>query len=57
MIGKGKVILSGVHFEFDPFFLDEAGPHLKDKVSLLRESNENRLELVKTIMRKLNICI
>lgn len=55
--GKGKVILSGVHFEFDPFSLDEADPHLIDKISLLREKNENRLELVRVIMRKLNIDI
>jgi biotin--protein ligase len=57
IIGKGKVILSGVHFEFDPFLLEEADPHLKDKIPLLRESNENRLELVRIIMRKLNIDI
>ena len=51
--GKGNVILSGVHFEYDLYQLDTQDPYL-NKISLgLKYSNAKRQILVQVIFGKL----
>ncbi|MCB1107423.1 MAG: hypothetical protein KDK76_04930 [Chlamydiia bacterium] len=52
-VGKGNVILSGVHFEVSPLRLSEkeSDPKL---ISLLKESDEKREKLITLLFKKLN---
>lgn len=40
--GKGKVLLSGVHFEYDPFLLNSKDRHLQKIIAPLQKSNALR---------------
>jgi glutamine amidotransferase-like uncharacterized protein len=48
--GKGKVLLSGVHFEYDPFLLNSKDQHIQKIIEPLREGNESREVLFKNLM-------
>lgn len=48
--GQGIVILSAVHFEYDPYHLDREDLHLNKILSCLENSNERRNVLFKTII-------
>lgn len=54
-IGQGKVILSGVHFEVDPFILDQEDPHLAPIIPLMQEDNHKRIALLGEIVKLLLI--
>jgi glutamine amidotransferase-like uncharacterized protein len=53
--GKGNVILSGVHFEYDPGTMSDQDQHIKPLLSPLRKSNTKRLSLITEILKILNI--
>lgn len=40
--GKGKVLLSGVHFEYEPSLLDSNDPYLKEIIPALDKSRSSR---------------
>lgn len=44
--GKGMALLSGVHFEIDPFMLNAKDPHLHEVIYNLQESNNARLGML-----------
>ena len=52
--GKGHVVLSGVHIEYDPALLDSNDPFLVKIIPELKSSNKNRLILVNEILKKLS---
>lgn len=54
-VGFGKAILSGVHFEYDPFTLDGDDAYLQRFTPILKENNTKRLELVNHLLQRLNI--
>ena len=42
-VGKGKAILSGVHFEYDPSLLDDTDPYLKEIIPILKKYDSKRI--------------
>ena len=52
-LGKGDVILSGVHFEYDPYRLDTQDPYLNKISPDLKYSNDKRQILVQVVFKKL----
>ena len=52
-VGLGKAILSGVHFEYDPKFLDPNDTYLIPIIENMKSQNENRLELVRALLERL----
>jgi biotin--protein ligase len=55
LFGKGKVVLSGVHFEYNPFLLNTYDPHLQKIALDLRCSNIMRIKLVEAILKTFGI--
>lgn len=55
--GKGTVLLSGVHFEYDPYKLDSSDPYLQAIRPLLIAANESRKLVVKQILKNLKLSI
>lgn len=53
--GKGKVVLSGVHFEYDPYLMNSRDPYLNEILPDLKNSNLNRKILSKKIFEKLGM--
>jgi glutamine amidotransferase-like uncharacterized protein len=53
-IGKGKAILSGVHFEFCAFYLENR-PHPHDILDKLKSAEPERLFLAKTLFQMLEL--
>lgn len=51
-VGKGRAILSGVHFEYDPELLDKEDPFLRLILPEIKESNVQRLELLRAILSR-----
>lgn len=54
-VGKGRVILSGVHCEFDPALLDPLDPYLLPIQKELCANNQGRLALMAHLLNRLNI--
>lgn len=52
-IGKGKAILSGVHFEHDPFHLDQNNEFLKPLIPYLIKKNHQRQQLIAHLLQRL----
>lgn len=52
-VGKGKVILSGVHPEFDPSIMNKEDKFLAPIIPVLEEGNKKRKILCKKLLRKL----
>lgn len=52
-IGKGIAILSGVHFEYNPFLLDSNDMYLKTIIPLISEDNHHRELLLKHLFDRL----
>jgi biotin--protein ligase len=48
--GTGKVLLSGVHFEYDPSLLNSKNQHIQKIIESLREGNELREVLFEDLM-------
>ena len=57
VVGKGKAILTGVHFEWDPCTLDTSYKQLLDMQPILIEENSNRLGLAKHLLERLDIAL
>jgi len=55
--GQGKVLLSGVHFEYDPQLLDAKDPHIQKIIQPLDHSNKTRQHLFKACMQLLGLKI
>lgn len=55
--GKGKALLSGVHFEFSAPLLNRESPHLQRVLPLLEKGEERRRELMRAMLLKLDISI
>lgn len=53
--GKGRVVLSGVHFEYDPSLMDSHDPYLNKILPDLKNSNITRKILSKKIFEKLGM--
>lgn len=53
--GKGSVLLSAVHFEYDPFLLDARDTHLQKIIPALCCANASRIKLINHIMKILHI--
>lgn len=53
--GKGRVILSGVHFEYDPALLDKHNPYSAKIIDTLRASNHARLTLTEFVLKQLRL--
>jgi glutamine amidotransferase-like uncharacterized protein len=50
-VGKGKAMLSSVHFEYNPEKLDKKDPHLQRILPALRQFNAQRLQFALRILR------
>lgn len=55
LFGKGNVVLSGVHFEYNPFLLNIEDPYLQKIALNLKYSNTMRIKLVEAILKRLGI--
>lgn len=55
--GKGKAILSGVHFEYDPTLLDDTDPYLKDIIPVLEKHDSKRMDLMKSLFSEIGILL
>ncbi|MBM3631979.1 MAG: biotin--protein ligase [Alphaproteobacteria bacterium] len=53
--GKGKVLLSGVHFEYDPSLINTDNQHMQKIKESLREDNEVREVLFKDLMTLIGV--
>ena len=54
-VGSGRVILSGVHFEYDPNLLDDNDDYLQQIIPDLRTDNSKRIQLVQHLLERLNL--
>jgi len=55
VVGKGRVILSGAHCEFDPELFDPLDPYLLPNQKELFAKNQDRLALMAHLLNRLNI--
>jgi len=53
--GRGSVILSGVHFEFEPSTMDANDPYLPNVIKEIQRTNLQRLVLTKKLLTMLNL--
>ncbi|ORX55878.1 hypothetical protein BCR36DRAFT_173475 [Piromyces finnis] len=63
--GKGKAILSGVHFEYSPELMTERVKKAKEEgrdvskleklINAIQQTNEDRLELIQSLLEKLDL--
>ena len=53
--GKGKVLLSGVHFEYDPALLNQNDEYIKKIIDPLRKANNTRKILFNQLMKAIGI--
>lgn len=54
-VGRGRVILSGVHFEYDPYKLDAHDPHLTNIIIQLKSSDHARRKLLHLLIAQLGL--
>lgn len=52
-VGKGKALLSAVHFEWVPELLDEKDPYLQKLIPSLKESDASRKRLISQLLSDL----
>ncbi len=52
---KGRAILSGVHFEYDPNLVDAEDPYHQAILSELKESNDSRIAVLKRLLQRLGL--
>ena len=53
--GEGTVILSGVHFEYNPYLLDSKDPHLQKIIPELIYNDTSRLMLIAHLLKILGV--
>lgn len=56
-VGKGKAILSGVHFEWEPGIIEDSNLNMRNIKIQLLTTNADRLELVKHLLSILDIAV
>ncbi len=54
-VGRGRAILTGVHFEFDPRLLDPDNCYMKQIIPALEDGNILRMQLVENLLGRLNL--
>lgn len=54
-VGLGKAILSGVHFEYDPNYLDASDEYLQHIIPDLQSENSKRIQLLQYLLNRLNV--
>lgn len=54
-IGKGKIILSGVHFEYNPYLLNQQDPYLAPILQKLQTYHPKNIQLTNHICQKLGV--
>lgn len=54
-VGQGKAILSGVHPEYNPHYLNSEDPYLKEIIGHLYRGNPERLALLRCLLERLGI--
>ena len=54
-LGRGKAILSGVHFEYDPEQMNEKDVYLKEIIKKLKTKNHEREKIAEHLLRRLNL--
>lgn len=52
-VGQGIAILSGVHFEYDPFLLDSQDPYLEKILPNIVQGNKQRELLLTHLLERL----
>lgn len=55
LVGSGRVILSGVHIEYDPNLLNDADDNLQPIISDLKIHNSKRVHLIAHLLNRLNL--
>lgn len=55
MVGKGKVILSGPHWERDPEIMDVSDPYLKKIIPFIEQTNEQRITFTRYLLKQLGL--
>ena len=55
MYGQGCVILSGVHFEFNPLTMDSHDPYLTSLIPIIQSTNTQRLLFIKQLLGLLKL--
>lgn len=55
LCGKGKAILSGVHFEYDPATLDQQDEYYCKIIPILEKKERDRIILISNLLERLNI--
>jgi biotin--protein ligase len=55
VIGTGKAILSGVHFEYDPNLMDAGNEYLRYIIPMIKDENSQRVLLVLHLLKRLNL--
>lgn len=53
-VGKGKAILSGVHFEYDPKYMTE-DQYSQDIKSRIQETDSDRLNLIESLLKNFKL--
>ncbi len=53
--GAGKILLSGVHFEYDPNLLDNSDPYIQKIINSLNKANDSRKMLLGQLMKMIGI--
>jgi glutamine amidotransferase-like uncharacterized protein len=53
--GRGKVLLSGVHFEYDPFLLNAKDQHIQKIIAALHQENASRKVLFGHLMELIGV--
>jgi len=53
--GQGKVLLSGVHFEYNSDLLDDQDPYIQNIIELLHQGNDSRQRLFQELMQLIGI--
>jgi len=54
-VGRGKVILSGPHFEFNPTYMDNTNRYLVPIIAEMSKTKKQREILIKYILRRLGV--
>jgi Uncharacterized conserved protein len=56
-VGRGKAILSGVHFEYDPHLLDDNDVLLREIIQSIINDNTGRHQLINHLLHRLDISV
>ncbi len=54
-IGRGRAILSGVHIEYAPHYLNSVDPYLKKLIPIFKEAEPKRREVFRDLLARLGL--